>query len=382
LLVTSAKNQGRISKDLNQTQGNTMTTNTSSNNDVATKKIVETAIKLGMILMLFVWCFYIVQPFIVPLVWSLIITVSIYPVYSRIVILLGGWQKLTAVLIILTLLLIIAVPCFVLVGTIANNIEELVPRLSDGSLTIPLPTEKVATWPLIGETLFKYWTLASTNLLAVLQQIAPQLKILGKWLITSSVSLTVSILQLVLAIIISGVLLINAEGVHELALAMGKRFVGERGEEFKSLSAATIRGVATGILGVALIQSLLAGLGLVVADIPSAGLLTLACFFLAVIQVGPTLVMLPVTIYVFSSHDTLFSLLFMGWAIFVSLIDNVLKPLLMGRGSRIPIVIIIIGVIGGMIFSGIIGLFVGPVVLALGYELFRAWVFDVEQGTA
>jgi predicted PurR-regulated permease PerM len=134
--------------------------------------------------------------------------------------------------------------------------------------------------------------------------------------------------------------------------------------------------VAAGILGVALIQSLLAGLGLVVADIPSAGLLTLACFFLAVIQVGPTLIMLPVTIYVFSCNDTLFSLLFMVWTIFVSLIDNVLKPLFIGRGSRIPIVIIIIGVIGGMIFSGIIGLFVGPVVLALGYELFRVWVFE------
>lgn len=355
-----------------------MTTNTSANNEGATKKIVETAIKIGMILLLFVWCFYIVQPFIVPLVWSLIITVSIYPVYSRIVILLGGRQKLTAVLIILTLLLIIAAPCFVLVGTIANNIEELVTKLSDGSLTIPLPTEKVAAWPIIGESLFKYWTLVSTNLLGTLQQIAPQLKTLGKWLLTSSFSLTVSILQLVLAIIISGILLVNAEGGRLLAIAMGKRFVGERGEEFESLSAETIRGVATGILGVALIQSLLAGLGLVVADIPSAALLTLACFFLAVIQVGPTFIMLPVAIYVFSAHDTLFSLIFMAWAIFVSLIDNVLKPLLIGRGSRIPIIIIIIGVIGGMIFSGIIGLFVGPVVLALGYELFRAWVFEGE----
>jgi predicted PurR-regulated permease PerM len=353
-----------------------MTTNVSPNNDGATKKIVEMAIKIGMILMLFMWCFYIVQPFIVPLVWSLIITVSIYPVYSRMVIMLGGRQKLTAVLISLTLLLIIAAPCFVVVGAIVTNIEELVTKLSDGSLTIPLPTEKVATWPIIGESLFKYWTLASTNLLGTLQQVAPQLKMLGKWLLTSSFSLTVSILQLVLAIIISGILLINAEGGRLLAIAMGKRFVGDRGGEFKSLSIATIRGVAAGILGVALIQSLLAGLGLVVADIPSAGLLTLACFFLAVIQVGPTLIMLPVTIYVFSCNDTLFSLLFMVWTIFVSLIDNVLKPLFIGRGSRIPIVIIIIGVIGGMIFSGIIGLFVGPVVLALGYELFRVWVFE------
>jgi predicted PurR-regulated permease PerM len=355
-----------------------MTTSTHFDNDDSTKKTVETTIKIGMILLLFVWCFYIIQPFIVPLVWALIITVSIYPVYSRAVVLLGGRQKLTAALIILTLLLIIAVPGIVLIETIVKNVEELAPKLSDGTFTIPLPTEKVASWPLIGESLFKYWTLASTNLVEALRQIAPQLKILGKWLITSSFSLTVSILQLMLAIIISGILLVNAEGGHRLALAIGKRFVGEKGEDFQQLSEATIRGVASGVLGVALIQSMLAGLGFVVADVPSAGLLTLFCFFLAVIQIGPSLIILPVTVYVFSCHDTLFSLIFMAWAIFVGLIDNVLKPLLMGRGSRIPIAIIFIGVIGGMIFSGFIGLFVGPVVLALGYELFRAWVFERE----
>jgi predicted PurR-regulated permease PerM len=348
-------------------------------NDDFTKKAVETTIKISMILLLFAGCFYIVQPFIVPLAWSLIITVSIYPVYSRMVVLLGGRQKLTAVLMTAILLFIIAIPCVTLVKIIANNVEELARQLLNGTFAIPLPTEKVATWPLIGNSLFKYWTLASTNLVDALRQIAPQLKMLGTWLITSSFSLTVSILQLLLAIIISGILLVNAESGYRLALAIGKRFVGERGEEFQHLSEETIRSVATGVLGVALIQSLLAGLGLVVADIPSAGLLTVACFFLAVIQVGPTLIMLPVTLYVFSCHDTLFSVLFMAWAIFVGLIDNVLKPLLMSRGSHIPIVIIIIGVIGGMIFSGIIGLFVGPVVLSLAYELFRAWVFEEES---
>lgn len=344
-----------------------------------TKKSVETTIKLGMILSLFVWCFYIVQPFIVPLAWALIITICIHPAYRRLIILLGGRQKLTAVLMVCTLLLIIVVPCIILGSIIAHNVEDLAPKLLDGTFTIPLPTEKVAAWPLIGESLFKYWTLASTNVVEALQQIAPQIKIFGKWLLASSFSLTMSVLQLVLAIIISGILLINADSGKSLAEAIGKRFVGEKGQEFQQISQETIRGVATGILGVALIQSLLAGLGFVVADVPSAGLLTLACFFLAVIQLGPSFIMLPVTIYIFSCHDTAFSLVFTAWAIFVGLIDNVLKPLLMGRGSRIPIVIIFIGVIGGMIFSGIIGLFVGPVVLALGYELFRAWVFEGEE---
>lgn len=353
-----------------------MTTNAIDND--MTKKTVETSLKIGMIFLLFAWCFYIVQPFIVPLMWSLIITVSIYPIYKRIVILLGGWRKLTAIFIILILLLIIVVPCVILVATLANNIEELARNLLDGTFTIPLPTEKVATWPLIGDPLFKYWTQVSTNLVGALQQIAPHLKTLGKWLITASFSLTMAILQLLLAIIISGVLLIHAEDAKQLAIAIGKRFVGEKGEAFRLLSEQTIRGVASGILGVALIQSLLAGLGFFVADVPVAGLLTLACFFLAVIQVGPSLIVLPVTVYVFSCHDMPFSLAFAVWAVFVGLIDNVLKPLLIGMGNPIPTVIIFIGAIGGMVFSGIIGLFVGAVVLALGYELFRAWVFEEE----
>jgi predicted PurR-regulated permease PerM len=161
-----------------------------------------------------------------------------------------------------------------------------------------------------------------------------------------------------------------------LALAIGKHLVGEKNEEFNQLSETTIRSVAFGVLGVALIQTLFAGLGFVVADVPGAGILTLACFFLAVIQVGPSYIVMPVAVYVFSTHDTLFSVFFMLWAIFIAVIDNILKPLILGMGSRIPSIIIFIGAIGGMLFSGIIGLFVGAVVLALGYELFRAWVFE------
>jgi predicted PurR-regulated permease PerM len=347
-----------------------------SNSNDFTKKTVETTIKITMTLLLFTWCFFIVQPFIVPLVWSLIITISIYPLYNRMVALFRGRQKLTAVLIIAVLLIIIAVPCIVLVKIIVSNVEELVHQLSDGTFTIPLPTEKVATLPLVGEPLFKYWTLVSTNLVEALRQIAPQLKTLGTWLLTASFSLTIAFLQLLLAIVISGVLLVNADAGHQLALAIGKHLVGEKNEEFNQLSETTIRSVAFGVLGVALIQTLFAGLGFVVADVPGAGILTLACFFLAVIQVGPSYIVMPVAVYVFSTHETLFSVLFMLWAIFIAVIDNILKPLILGMGSRIPSVIIFIGAIGGMLFSGIIGLFVGAVVLALGYELFRAWVFE------
>ena len=355
-----------------------MKTQITPNDNDFTRKPVETSIKIAITLLLFTWCFYIVQPFTVPLVWSLIITVSIYPVYSRMLLLLKNRKNLAAILMTIILLLIIVVPLVILTSKIAHNVEAFAHQLSSGTFSIPLPTEKVASWPLIGKSLHEYWTLIATKPMEALAPIAPQLKAVGSWLISAGVSLTTAILQLVLAIIISGALLAHADGGHQLALAIANRFVGKKGEEFEELCEATIRGVAIGVLGVALIQSLLIGLGFAVIGVPAAALLTLFCFFLALIQVGPTFIVIPVVLYVFSTYDTLPSVLFLFWSIFTGLIDNVLKPLLMGRGSRIPMVIIFLGAIGGLISSGLIGLFVGSVILALGYELFRAWVFQDE----
>lgn len=353
-----------------------MKTHSMPNDNEFTKKPIETTIKIAMTLLLLVWCFYIIQPFIVPLVWSLIITISIYPIYTRLLPVLSERKKLLASLFTISLLLIVVVPLAMLTGKIAGSVEDLAKQLLAGSFIVPLPTDKVATWPLIGEPLYEYWTLIATKPMEALAPIAPQLKTVGSWLVSTGVSFTAAILQLVLAIIISGVLLAHADGGHRLALAIAKRFFADKAEQFEQLCEATIRGVALGVVGVALIQSLLIGLGFFVMDIPAAALLTLFCFFLALIQVGPSFIVLPVVIYAFSTHDTLPSVIFLIWSCFTGLIDNVLKPLLMGRGSSIPMVIIFLGAIGGMIMSGLIGLFVGSVVLALGYELFKAWLED------
>jgi predicted PurR-regulated permease PerM len=353
-----------------------MTSPVVSNTHEFTKSPVEITIKIAMTLVLVVWCFYIIKPFIVPLMWSLIIAVSVYPVFIKLLGWLGGRQKLTAAIVSFVLLVLIVGPLFFLGDTLVDNLSALSKQLSAGTLTIPLPTEQVASWPVIGETLFKHWTAFATKPMEALAPVAPYLKTLGAWLVSTGFSLTLSVLQLVLAIIVSGVLLANAEGGYSVALAISKRFFGLKGEEFERLSEVTIRGVATGVLGVALIQSLLMGLGFLVAGVPAAALLTVVCFFLAVIQIGPGLVALPVTIYVFSVHEPWFAFIYLIWSIFTGTIDNVLRPLLMGRGSSIPTVIIFLGAIGGMMSSGVIGLFVGAVVLALGYELFKAWIFE------
>jgi predicted PurR-regulated permease PerM len=178
----------------------------------------------------------------------------------------------------------------------------------------------------------------------------------------------------VLAIFISGAFLANSEATGRVTRAIAKRLVGERGPEFAAVAEQTVRSVASGILGVALIQALLAGLGFLIAGVPAAGLLTLVCLIFGVIQLGVVIVLIPVVIYLFSTADMVTAVGFLIWAILVAPVDNILKPILLGRGVDVPMLVIFVGAIGGFLSAGIIGLFIGAVVLALGYKLFVAWL--------
>lgn len=181
-------------------------------------------------------------------------------------------------------------------------------------------------------------------------------------------------MQFVISIVIAGFLLYRAAAGQRAAVAFARRTAGDRGAGMVELATATIRNVARGVLGTALVQAVLAGIGLLVAGVPAAGLLTLLVFLLSALQVGAGLVLIPAMIYVFATADLLTGILFAAWSVPVALVDNVLKPILMGRGVDVPMLVIFAGVIGGTLASGIIGLFIGPVVLALGYKLASAWI--------
>lgn len=353
-----------------------MTTNipNSASTDNFSHKAIEAAIKIGFVTLLLTWCFHIAGPFINPLVWGIIIAVAIYPLHRKLSDALGSREKLSAILITAILIVIILGPCVFFAEMIADNAKSLSSQLHDQSFAIPTPNEKVASWPLIGQPIFNLWQSASNNLSDVIKQLAPQLKSIGTWLISSSVSAMVTILEFLVSVIICGVLLLNGTSGHELAVSFGKRVAGSQGEELTELSIATIRGVARGVLGVALIQSLLAGVGFFFAGVPGAGILTLVCLLIAIVQLPTLILFLPAIIYVFSEQDAFSATIFMAWMLMVGSLDNFLKPILMGRGIDLPIAVIFIGAIGGMMYSGIIGLFVGAVILALGYKLFLSWL--------
>ena len=346
---------------------------TSSQQDFVSRAL-EAAVRIGLVFLLLAWCFEIVRPFITPIVWGAIIAVAAYPGYRWLQASLGGRRKLAAALFTLLMLIVVIAPTVMLSGTLIETVKPLAVELSEGSLTIPPPPETINSWPVIGDNLYGFWTLASQNIQAALQKIGPEIKAVGAWLLTTAAGAGFGILQFVFAIIIAGVLMPQASGANRTAHAISERLAGEQHTDLVDLAEKTVRSVASGILGVALIQSLLAGLGFMVAGVPAAGFWALLCLLLSVAQIGIFLILIPVIIYLFNTADMLTAVGFLIWSIPVGLIDNILKPIFLARGVKTPMVIIFMGAIGGFLASGIIGLFVGAVVLSLSYEVFLLWL--------
>jgi predicted PurR-regulated permease PerM len=354
---------------------------TPARNEEFTKNAMEAAIRIGLVVLWVGWCFQILRPFVIPIVWGLIIAVAIYPVYGSLRTLLKDSPRVSAILVTVGMLVILVWPAVLLGGILVENAQMVVNHLRDGTFKVPPPPQNLETWPLIGEPLANIWSLASVNIAGALNQLEPQIRMLASWLLSMLTGTGLAILQFFVAVLIAGVLLAHSTPGYQLAHSIGRRLAGERGAELATLAEATVRSVARGVLGVALIQSLFAGLGFFIAGIPAAGFWAFLCLILGIVQIGVGPIMLPMIIYVFSTHDTLTSALFLIWSIFVGLLDNILKPIFLGRGLDVPMVVIFMGAIGGMLLSGIIGLFIGAVVLTLGYKLFLAWL-EIDQPTS
>ncbi|CAB1084803.1 Uncharacterized UPF0118 membrane protein [Olavius algarvensis Delta 1 endosymbiont] len=344
------------------------------NDKMFVAKAREAAIHIGLVVLLLFWCFRIGRPFIEIIVWGIIIAVAIHPGYHRLKSALGERGGLAATLITLCALIVLLVPAFMLSESLITAAQAFSAGLGKGTLSVPPPSESVRSWPAIGEPLYDFWRLASNNLGSALSKVSPQLKKFGVQLFSAVAETGIGILKFMISIIIAGALLANDAGSGRIARAFATRLTGERGPKIAELAAATVRSVATGILGVALIQSILAGLGLLVAGVPGAGFWALLVLIFAVIQLPTLLVLVPIIIYVFSTSTTVAAVLFAIWCILIGISDTFLKPLLMGRGVDVPMLVIFVGAIGGFMTSGIIGLFVGAVILSLGYNLFSLWL--------
>ena len=340
---------------------------------------VEAAIRIGLVAALVMFCFDIARPFLVPIVWGVIIAVAVYPGYRPLEARLGNRRVLAAALFTLLMLAALLVPSLLLAGSLISSAQEVAATLKEGSFSVPAPPERVASWPLIGSELSRFWQLASENLDAALREAGPALRSAGRWIADSVATVGIALVQFIVAIVIAGALLAHAAAGGRAARAVALRLAPEHGLGYVETAQRIVHSVTTGILGVALLQGLLAGLGFMVAGVPGAGLLTLLCIFLGVIQLGVVVVVLPVAIWLFSNADTTTAVIFLVYAILIAPLDNILKPILLGRGVKVPMVVVFVGAIGGFISLGVVGLFVGAVVFTLGYGLFLAWLNSDRQ---
>ena len=331
--------------------------------------------QLLLILLLLVWCFLIVQPFILLLVWAIILAVALYPLYNRIASRFSeGKRKWATTLFALILALLLFIPLYYLVDSIVSSSRGIVEQLQEGTFQIPGPDPSVSAWPVIGERLYGEWAAFSQNT----QQYAIDHKevILDKGgsLLKGLGGFFGSLILFVVSFLIAVVFMHNSEKGWVSSTAFLKKVVGDKAPEILLISRDTIRSVVKGILLVALIQALLALIGLQIAGIPAAGVFAFLVLVFAIVQIPVFLVLLPPIIISFSTMDTTGAVIFTVYMVAISLSDNILKPVLLGKGLQTPIIIILIGSIGGMLLHGIIGLFVGAVVLAVAHRLYSFWI--------
>ncbi|MEI7661289.1 MAG: AI-2E family transporter [Bacteroidota bacterium] len=344
------------------------------------KNILEAAIRIGILFILIAWCFKILEPFLGIMMWGVIIAVTMYPLHRMMRSKLGGRNMLSAVLLTLVLLLVIIVPCLFLGDSMISGMQSLVTLYQSGQLKLPAPMPSVKYWPVIGNEIYSQWMTAYQNPGEVLKVYGPQLATAFSWVVSFISQAGMGFLMMLASIAVSGVFLVYSDQGGAAAHSFFIRLAGDRGGNFAKVTEVTIRNVARGIIGVAFIQAALAGIGFLAAGVPLAGLWALIALLMAIVQVGVTPVSIAVIIYMFSTAGTMTAVLLTIWLILVSLSDNLLKPLLLGKGAPVPMLVIFLGSIGGFIFEGFMGLFLGAIALSIGYKLVLAWLDDSEPG--
>ncbi len=338
------------------------------------KNAMASFTQIGALMLLLILCFQIIAPFLTIVAWAMIIAVAIYPAHVMLAGKLGGREKTSAIIFVLVGLAILIIPTYMTADSSFTALSTMGHDLKEGSVSVSPPNESVKDWPVIGKKVYGAWSSAADNLEATLKNFQPQLVAFSEGVIKFAGSIVLGVLQFVVSMIIAGVFLVSAEGGYKTARTLSSSLIGERGNSMIDLTIATIRSVAKGVLGVAIIQALFAGIGLAVMGVPAPGVWAGIVLVLAIIQLPPLLILAPIAFWVFSIADPVAATIFAVYCFIVSISDAFLKPMFLGRGMEIPMLVILLGAIGGAMFAGIIGLFIGAIVLALGYEILVAWM--------
>lgn len=334
---------------------------------------IDIAIRLVLLGLLIGWALTIVAPFAAVVLWAVVLTVALYPTYEWLKRLLGSSGRATWVITLVGLAIILG-PAVALMTSLIETVSEISTGLQEGTLVVPPPPDHIQEIPLIGKGAYKLWLDFSTNVSGFVSAHGDKIYAGVRTTLSSLAGFGGSILMFVASLIISAFLYRPGLSMVENARDFARRLSGDRGGEFVDMAGATIRNVSRGVVGISLAQALLAGIIMVVAGIPAAGLIAMAALVLGIIQVGPGIVLIPTIIWFWTSADTVSAILFTVFMVPVVIGDNFIKPFVMAKGLSTPMLVIFIGVIGGTFTHGLIGLFVGPIVLAVFYELLMVWM--------
>jgi predicted PurR-regulated permease PerM len=341
--------------------------------------VIHYTLQLLALGLLLVACYFILYPFITLMVWATVLAITLYPLQKRIASRLRGRNGLAASIITVLMLAILIAPAVWLLLSTVQEVRELAELYRAGQFNIPPPPENVKGWPLIGNKAFDLWASANSNLTALITEHTDQVKAISLKFLDLLASTGKGILLFTLAVVASGVLLAYAKPSGDFAKTLFIKLLGNMGAEMTDLAEVTVRNVAKGILGVAFIQSMLAGIGFVLAGIPLAGLWIVICLVLAIVQIGILPVSIGVIIYIWGHGTTTTAVLLTIWMLIVGVSDNILKPIMLGKGAPVPMLVVFLGAIGGFMSTGFIGLFTGAIILSVGYKLLLGWLNSAKE---
>jgi predicted PurR-regulated permease PerM len=339
--------------------------------------LLDVLIRASLILAIAMLCYQVLSSFLTLMVWALILAVTLYPLHQALASKIGGKQGLAATLLVVVGIVLIVAPTAMLMSSLGDSVQQLIHAVQNNTLKIPAPRPGVEKWPVVGQQIHDVWSKAHADLPALVQSMQPKIGELAKTALGFVASIGGGLLQFIGSFIIAGIIMAFGQAGSRGSQAIFERIIGNaRGSEFARLSTATIRAVAQGVIGVAFLQAIIVGLALLVAGIPWAGVLAVIVLILGIAQVPALLVTLPAIVYLWSSGDysTAAAIAYTVVLFLAGMADNVLKPLMLGRGVEAPMPVILLGALGGMATAGILGMFVGATLLTLSYQIFMGWV--------
>jgi len=349
---------------------------------ILVRDVMDVGVKLALVVILTYLSYRIARPFLPLILWGGVIAIVLSPVVRSLERRFGNRKKIVVLLTLAGILLLVA-PALMLSDKAISSSAALYEVAQEGTLTLPPPSEKIRTWPLVGNKLYELWASASNNLEDTLRAHKEEVVAAAQWLLSLIGSGLGTVIVFLFSFIVAAFFLLFERQNVAFSKSFFRRLVGAEGDRWAQLSAATVRSVVLGLVGIAVFQAVLSLVGLLVMDVPLAPVWAVLVLFVAIVQLPPLLVLGPIILYVFSVADTTPAVIFGIYAFLVSMSDALLKPMLLGRGvAEIPTAIILVGAIGGMLMLGAIGLFLGAVILSLTYMLFQAWMNDGEPVVA